>query len=233
MDVSKKSLASSRAITSMPNALEKYTAKSNLSIEVIFTKSALLWNVLQSVLFGKHTSYYLLILCYLFSLSIGLTDGEPQIMYSNASSTSELEALSSQSSLSLIGTVRMHRKPVIQETDQGGSGEGNEEDVEFAIQRTTLYPVQLEQNSMLSVNNQSSVVKEHTASVIASSFRNIDSQTTNSKEEGERVQPEEPSPKKKPRKCQRNALKKCIDGLPPMNDTGLPTSPEAVNRACR
>lgn len=234
MDVSQQSLTSSRAIMSLSNSLEKYKTCSKLSFEVSYKKPAFLWNALRNILFGKHTSYYtLLLLCYLFSVSIGLTDGKPQIIYSNASSTSELEALSSQSSLSLIGTVRMHRKQVTQETDQRGSGDGNEEDVEFAIRRTTLFPVQLVQNSMLSANNQSSAVKENAAPVIASSFRNIDSQTTNSQEEGESVPPEEPSPKKKPKKCQRNALKRCIDGLPPMNDTGLPTSPEAVNRACR
>ncbi|CAL8121690.1 unnamed protein product [Orchesella dallaii] len=80
-------------------------------------------------------------------------------------------------------------------------------------------------------SNNSKENTEHTASVIASSFRNIDSQNPNSNKEIEPTTPNQ-SVKKKHR-CETTKMIRCLNTLPPMNDTGIPSTPEAVDRACR
>lgn len=179
----------------------------------------------------EHTCCTLLLLLYLFSLCVGLADGEPQTHFSyNNNSTSTLQ-LNDLSNPSISGTTRLSHKSSLMESNryEGRSQSLNGGDyIDYVVRQTTAGPHQI-----AAIANQSKAVDENTASVIASSFRNIDGPTTNSKEDGIAVRREGSTVKKKTKKCQGDALKKCIDGLPPMNDTGIPTSPEAVNTACR
>lgn len=191
--------------------------------------------VLHTLAISSHRLWTLM-LC-LFLLNLEITGGEPQALGNESSISAAKLTVVPPEDPSSTAYIHQGRRSIDSKIDsESEDGDGDITVFQHRLM-TTMEPHLM--GSPTFHSSRSNNTPENTEPVIASSFRNFESSqpTTDSNEEKnpvETTQDQKGSLKRKAhaRSCDM-ALKKCLEGLPPMNDTGIPSTSKAVTTACR